>query len=90
MLRVLVVVACPLASQREDRLAADALDLPARQSTVARFRDRRLVGVDELELERRRSDVEDEDVHVQLMERDGPDPRDDEESASVAPGDRCR
>ena len=37
--------------QREDRFAANALDVPARDVPIRRGGDRRLVRIDELELE---------------------------------------
>jgi hypothetical protein len=53
----------PSRLQRDDRLTADALHHAAREPPVARLGDRRAVGVDELELERRRAGVQDEDAH---------------------------
>src|SRR5215475_3989164 len=46
-----------------DRLAADTIVLTARQSLVGARRHALLIGADELELERRRTGVEHEDVH---------------------------
>ena len=63
------------ARQRDDRLAADALDLAAREAPVARLGDRGAVGVDELELERRRADVENENVHASGTRWTRPRPR---------------
>jgi hypothetical protein len=51
------------ASHGEDGLTADALDLAAGEADVTRAGDGCVVGIDELELERRRSDVEDENPH---------------------------
>src|SRR5690348_2666077 len=53
-----------LAAEGEDRLAPDALDLPARQLLVGVGGDPLGVRADELKLERRRASVEHEDVHA--------------------------
>ena len=50
--------------ERDDRLAADTLDLSAREAPVAGCGDRIPVGVDELELDGDRAEVENENVHV--------------------------
>ena len=50
--------------QRHDGFATDAIELAAGQAPVARLGDGRAVRVDELELERRRADVQDENDHV--------------------------
>ena len=54
---------------REDGFAADAVELAARQASVAGLGDGGVVRVDELELERRRADVQDENVHETLNVR---------------------
>jgi hypothetical protein len=50
--------------QLDDRFAADPLDLATGQSAIRRRRDRCRVGVDELKLECRRTDVQNENVHA--------------------------
>src|SRR5689334_17862161 len=52
-----------LGRDRVDRLAADAVVLPARQPLVRARRHALLIGADELELERRRTGVEHQNVH---------------------------
>jgi hypothetical protein len=47
----------------DDRFPADALDLPTRQAAVASASYGCRVRFDKLELERRRADVQDKDVH---------------------------
>jgi hypothetical protein len=54
----------PLDAERQDRLPADALDLAAREATVAVVDDRVAFGGGELEFESGGADVEDEDVHI--------------------------
>ena len=52
-----------IAWQRENRFAADALDWPRASRRSLALGNGCLVGVDQLELERRRTNVQDENVH---------------------------
>src|SRR4051812_16805531 len=52
------------ATQRDDRLAADALDLPARELLIGMRANSLGVRAHQLELDRRRAGVDDEDVHI--------------------------
>src|SRR5947209_10677966 len=73
--------------ERENRLAADSLDLAASESPVALPGDGGSIGVDQLELEGRRADVEDEDVHGFLADRESPTLL---RGAGTSPGDLVR
>ena len=55
--------------KRDDRFPADALDLAACEATIPCGRDRLAVGIDQLELDRRRADIENENVYSMVVGR---------------------